>query len=118
MLVLPKTAPGDAVGVAGGHDGADRAAPVLGAEGDVVEIEGLHQGRDPLGVEVERVDGRVARFVGETETDQVGGDDADIFRRENADDLAPQIAPGWIAVEEEDGRTLALVDEVHRVAGV
>ncbi len=53
----------DAVGVAGGHDGADRAAPVLGAEGEVAEIEGLHQGRNPLGVEVEGVDRRVAGFV-------------------------------------------------------
>ena len=83
-----------------------------------MEVEGFHQGRDPFGVKVEGVDGGVAGFVAEAETDEVGGDDADVFWGEDPDDLAPQVAPGRVAVKEEDGRALALVDEVDGVAGV
>jgi hypothetical protein len=69
-------------------------------------------------VEIEGVDLQVARFRAEAEADEVGGDDADIFLCEDPDDLAPEIAPGGVAVEEEDGRAVALVDEVDRVLAV
>ena len=104
--------------VARRHDCNDRSAPVLGGDDDVVKIQGLDQGRDTVGVKVEGVDSQIARLRTEAEADKVGGDDANIFSHQNPDDFAPQVGPCGIAVEEEDRRALAFVDEVNQVNAV
>ena len=104
--------------VAGRHDGDDRSAPVLAGDGDVVKIEGLDQGRDAVGVKVEGVDSPIARLRAEAEADEVGGDHADLFPRQDPDDFAPQERPGGVAVEEENRRAFTFVDEVDRVIAV
>jgi hypothetical protein len=83
-----------------------------------VKIESPDQSGDAVGVEVEGVDLQIARLRAEAEADEVGGDDADVFPREDSDDLAPKIAPGGIAVQEENGRAVSLVDEVDFVLAV
>ncbi len=104
--------------VSGRHDGDDRSTPVLAGDGDVVKIEGLDQGRDAVGVKVESVDSQIARLRAEAEADEVGGDHAHLFPRQDPYDLAPQERPGGVAVEEKDRRAFTFIDEVNRVFAV
>ena len=71
-------------------------------------VEGIHRGQVG-GVTIEAMGLLMRRFLGQAEADLVwhnhpmaGGDQC-------RDHLAPQIAPGGVAVEEEDGITLALI---------
>src|SRR5439155_11030094 len=58
----------------------------------------------------------VGRLVGAPEADEVRSDRAVAVRHERRDDVSPQIRRRRLAVQQQDRRPLALVDDVHAQA--
>ena len=107
--------PRDAVGLLDGEAEADRPAPVLDDDREVAQVELLDEPRDRAGVEVVGVVLAAERLVGAAEAEVVGRDRAG-RRDELGDDLAVEVRPGRLAVQQQDGRPGALVEVVHAQA--
>ena len=103
----------DALGVAAGPVEAERGAPVVDHEGEVVaEVHAVEPGVEPLGVVDEAV-GAGGRGAGLPHADQVGREAArDVGAVGH--DVAPEVGGGGVAVEEDDWVARALVDVGHR----
>ena len=113
----------------GGHDGhgdraflpgeqrreSRRAAPVVTDEEDAVEPELVDQGDEVGRVVVQAVRARGMRMLRQAEADLVGHDHAVTACQQRRNDVAPQVAPGGIAVQQQHGRCVSrtLVDVVH-----
>ncbi len=95
-----------------GEPEADRAAPVVHDHGRLGEVELVDEPLDRVVVQVVRVVLDARRLVRAAEPVVVGRDHA-THRGERRDQLPVQERPGRLAVEQEDRRALALVDEVH-----
>ena len=95
-----------------GETKAERPAPVVQHQGDVAELERA----DEFVQEV--IMGQKAvveiRFVAFAETNQVQRH-ATVVGGQRLDHVAPQVAAGGVAVQEQQGRALALVDVVKAV---
>ncbi len=90
----------------------DRAAPVLHDHGRVAQVELLDEPDDRRGVEVVGVVLEQQRLVRAPEAEIVGRYRPS-GRGELGDDLAVEVRPGRLAVEEQHGRAGALVEVVH-----
>ncbi len=93
---------GHAVGVAEHPVEADGAAEVVHAEVCVADAERVEECVERVGVEVVVVRG-VEGLIGEAVARQVERDGA-VGLAELGEDVAIEVAAGWEAVEEEDGR--------------
>ena len=107
--------PRDPVGVLDGEAQADRPAPVLDDDGEVAQVELLDEPRDRADVEVVGVVLEPERLVGAAEAEVVGRDRAG-DGVELGDDLAVEVRPRRLAVEEQHRRAGALVEVVHAQA--
>jgi hypothetical protein len=90
----------------------DRAAPVLHDDREVVQVELLHQPDDRAEVEVVGVVLLAQRLVGAPEAEVVRGD-RPRARHELGKHLPVEVGPRRLAVQEQHGRAVALVQEVH-----
>jgi hypothetical protein len=97
-----------------GEPQSDRPAPVVHHHGQRRQGELADEALDRPVVRVVRVPVALDRFVGAPEPEVVGRDDPR-DGRERRDQLAIQVAPGRLAVEQEDGIACALVDVVQPV---
>ena len=88
----------------------DRPAPVVHDDRRAAQVEVLEQRRRQLAVAVVGVPADVGRLVRASEAGQVGRDAAKAGVAHGRDHLAPQERPGRLAVEEDHGRALALVE--------
>jgi len=88
----------------------DRPAPVVDDGGRATQVERLGERLGRLGVAVVRVPADVGWLVRAAEAGHVGGDAAKARVADGRHDLAPQKRPRGLAVEEDDGRPVALVD--------
>ena len=104
--------PLDAVGLLDGEAEADRPAPVLDDDRELSQVELLDEPRDRAGVEVVGVVLPAERLVRAAEAEVVGRDRPG-RRGQLGDDLAVEVRPGRLAVQQEDGRPGALVEVVH-----
>src|SRR6202022_1515915 len=104
-----------AVWVARGEDRADGPAPVLHDQGDVVKVELLDQPPHVLRGAAERVFAIGGRFRF-AKAHVVGGDDAEISRKRR-NEVAVQVGPGRLAVDQDDRLAGTFVDVVHPEAG-
>ena len=100
----------DALGVLDGQAQPDRAAPVVDDEGGVADVEVLEQRRRRRHVAVVGVPPALHRLVGAAEADEVGEDDAMAGVPHRGQDVAPQVAPGGLAVPHHHRRAVSLVD--------
>ena len=99
----------DALRVLDRQPQADRPAPVVHDEGRPAHVEVLQQRGRHRHVAVVGVPVAVHRLVGAPEAREVGQDRAVARLEHGRDELAPEEAPGRLAVPEHDGRPLALV---------
>ena len=102
----------DPVGLLDREAEPDRAAPVLDDDGGVAQVELLDEPRDRPGVEVVGVVVEPERLVGAAEAEVVGRDRAG-GRRQLRDDLAVEVRPGRLAVQQQHRRARALVEVVQ-----
>ena len=111
--------PGEPVRLGGQHAEPDRAAPVLGHQGDVVQVETGDQAVQPTDVPGDGVVGVVGRLVRAAEADQVGRDRAQAGVDQHRDDLPVQVGPGRLTVQEQHDRAVLrpLVQVVHPQRG-
>ena len=107
--------PRNAVRVLDGEAEPDRPAPVLDDDGEVAQVELLDEPDDRADLEVVGVVLEPERLVGAAEAEVVGRDRA-CGRAELGDDLAVEVRPGRLAVQEEDRRARAFVEVVHAQA--
>ena len=105
----------DPVRTLDGEPEADRPAPVLDDDGRVAEVELIGQPRNRAVVEVVGVVLRPQRLVGAAEPEVVGRD-RPCRRGQLGDDLAVEVRPRRLAVQEQDGGAVALVEVVHAQA--
>ena len=87
--------------ILGGDARTEQPAPVLTEQGDAAQVERFDQARQPGDVLRVRVRARIRRLVRAPEADQVGHDHAEAGRLQRADHLPVQVAPGRLAVEQE-----------------
>ena len=99
--------PGDAIRLLDGDPQADRPAPVLDDDRQVAEVELLDEPPDRVRMPVEGVVLHAERLVGAAEAEVVGRDRAG-GRRQLRDELAIQVRPRGLAVEEKHRRARAL----------
>ena len=107
---------GHPLGMPGGHQAEDGAAPVLPHDDHVPEVEGLHQTAQVQGMEAQGMQPDLAGLVAQAQPHHVRGDHTNLLVRQSPEDLTPQEGPGGIAVLQEHHRSLALVHEVHAPA--
>ncbi len=89
---------------------ADRAAPVVHDDRRAAQVEILEQRRRQRDVAVVGVPVDVGRLVRATEAGEVRRQAAEAGVAHGRDHLAPQKRPGGLAVHEDHGRPLALVE--------
>jgi len=105
--------PRHAIRVSKGEAAPDQSAPVVQHQGDVVQVQLLDQEcLEVVDVLVQEI-GAVRGSAGLAESHVVGDDDT-ALPGERRDEPPAQIAPGRLAVKEDDGRPCTCVDEVHR----
>jgi hypothetical protein len=68
-------------------------------------------------MEVEGMDAPVPRFVAQPQPDKIWRDHTMARADQPFDDPAPQVAPGGVAVEQQDRPTVPVIHEMHAVAG-
>ena len=93
--------PGDALRHPGRRRGNDRTTPVLTHKDDATKIEALGQLHDRLRVTIDGVVAKAWQAVGETQTEEIGSDTAELV--EVLDDTPPEEAPGGVAMEQQHG---------------
>ena len=103
----------DALAVLDGEPQADRAAPVVDHERRAAQVEVLQQRGRHRHVAVVRVPVGIHRLVGAAEAGEVGQHDPVARVEQRGGDLAPQVAPGRLAVPHHHRRAVALVDVRH-----
>ena len=104
--------PADPVGALDREPEADRPAPILDDDGRVAEVELVGEPLDRADVEVVAVVLEPERLVGAAEAEVVGRD-RPRRRRQLRDDRAVEVRPRRLAVQEQDGGAVALVEVVH-----
>jgi hypothetical protein len=99
---------------------AQQAAPVVTAHRDIAQVEAIEDRlAEPVDVGLVGVGEPVGGLVGFAEADQVGGDTAMSGRDQRRDDVAVEVTPGWLTVQQQHslagclGWTRLLVDVVH-----
>src|ERR671915_463293 len=99
----------------GGGQHGSSPAPVVGDEGHVAQVELVDHRERVLHVALERVRGQARRLLGAAEAHVVVGDAAVAGGAQLGERLAPQEAPGGVAVEEQQRRSVrgSLVDVVE-----
>ena len=102
--------PRHALGVLDRQAQADRPAPVVHDEGRVAQVEVLEQRRGHLHVAVVGVPAALHRLVRAPEADEVGEHDAVAGVAHGRQHVAPQEAPGGLAVPHHHRCAVALVD--------
>src|SRR3954469_6665274 len=102
----------DAVGILDREAEADRAAPVLDDERDVLQIELPREARDRLDMAIVGVPLAFGRLVGAAEAEVVRRDAAR-DARERRDHLAVEKRPRRLAVQQQDRVTFTLVEVMH-----
>jgi hypothetical protein len=105
--------PRHALGLLDRYPQADRPAPVVHDDGGVVQIEVLEERGGVRGMTVVRVPAEVGGLVGAAEADEVGHDHPVSRVAHGRQHLAPQKAPGRLAVEHHDRRPVAVLDVRH-----
>ena len=98
---------GETVGMVGHDPPADQAAPVLPEERHVLQVEVPQQFAHPGDVAAVGVGVLVHRLVRPAEADQIGHDHTAPGGHQRRDHRAVEVAPHRLAVEEEDGLTVA-----------
>ena len=108
-----------AVGVTHCPAQADRTAPVLGHDRHVAQVKRLKQRLEPVGVPRDPVQIRVVGLFGAAEAEVVGHDRAVPGVGERTDEVAVQIPPGRVTVQQHHRAPIARthIDIVHPAVG-
>lgn len=103
------------VGVARRPREPDRTAPVLRHHRRLVEVERFEQRLEPIGVPRDAIQLGAIRLVRAAEAEVVGDDGAVACGDQRRDEVAIEVAPGRVAVHQDDRAPAAgsLVDVVH-----
>ena len=101
---------GEALGHLGGLGQADRTAPVLAEEGNVLQIQVLDQGSVGGGMPGDGVPVILQRLVGTAKTKMVGGNATPARGGQSSDDAAIEEAPRGHPVHQQRRRSVARPD--------
>jgi len=96
-----------------GEGKADRAAPVVQHQRDLVQPEDLQQTHEVSDPNLERVVVRAGHRLRTTETALVGHEHPVPGLDQRLDGVAPQEGPGGVAVQQQDRAALTLVQQVQ-----